>query len=216
MWTEEAKGRNFSQPEAKAGFRAALEKRARQIANMTVQEFFIHEINQRINDLFLSNGSSKSAPRYQGSGRPFMGKKQVPTKDSPYRPLAVSAKPIRTSRLLREKVLLAVMINHPMFFEEFGEQLGMIEIPNAEYDAVRQCLIRFLTDAEEQEIYLDDQAVKQHLIESGHGKILDAIFDSSLYLHAGFAKPDQPPDIVRQGWQDTYARGLEKSRWKKA
>lgn len=216
MWAEESKGRNFSQPEAKAGFRTALEKRAKQIANMTVQEFFIYEINQRINDLFLSKGSSKAAPRYQGPGRPFMGKKPVPTKDSPYRPLTMSAKPIRTSRLLREKVLMAVMINYPALFEEFGEQLGMISIPNGEYDTVRQCLIRFLTDAEEQEIYLDDQAVKQHLIESGHGKILDAIFDSSLYLHAGFAKPGQPPDIVRQGWQDTYARGLEKSRWKKA
>ena len=216
MWAEESKGRNFSQPEAKAGFRTALEKRAKQIANMTVQEFFVYEINQRINDLFLSKGSGKSAPRYQGAGRPFMGKKPVPTKDSPYRPLNMSAKPIRTSRLLREKVLMAVMINYPALFEEFGEQLGMISIPNAEYDTVRQSLIRFLTEAEEQEIYLDDQAVKQHLIESGHGKILDAIFDSSLYLHAGFAKPGQPPDIVRQGWQDTYARGLEKSRWKKA
>ncbi|HEX2751529.1 MAG TPA: toprim domain-containing protein, partial [Alphaproteobacteria bacterium] len=216
MWAEEAKGRNFTQPEAKAGFRAALEKRAKQIANMTVQEFFIYEINQKINEVFLSNNSNKSTARYQGGSRPYMGKKQVPTKDSPYRPLNISAKPIRTSRLLREKVLLAAMINYPVLFEEFGEPLGMIEIPNGEYDALRQCLIRFLTEAEEQEIYLDDQAVKQHLIESGHGKILDAIFDASLYLHAGFAKPDQPPDIVRQGWQDTYTRGLEKSRWKKA
>lgn len=216
MWAEESKGRNFSQPEAKAGFRTALEKRAKQIANMTVQEFFVYEINQRINELFLSNKSGKFAPRYPSGERPFMGKKPVPTRDSPYRPLTMSAKPIRASRLLREKVLMAAMINYPELFEEFGEQLGMISIPNEEYDTARQCLIRFLTEAEEQEIYLDDQAVKQHLIESGHGKILDAIFDSSLYLHAGFAKLGQPPDIVRQGWQDTYARGLEKSRWKKA
>lgn len=216
MWAEEAKGRNFSQPEAKAGFRSALEKQARQISNMTVQEFFVHEINQRINEVFLSGGQGKSAPRYQGQSRAPFGKKQPPGINTPYRPVNMSAKPIRASRLLREKVLLATMINYPDLFGEFGEQLGMIEIPNGEYDAVRQCLIRFLTDAEDQEIYLDDQAVKQHLIESGHGKILDAIFDSSLYLHAGFAKPDQPPDIVRQGWQDTYTRGLEKSRWKKA
>src|SRR5690606_38963437 len=167
MWAEESKGRNFSQPEAKAGFRTALEKRAKQIANMTVQEFFIYEINQRINDLFLSKNSGKSAPRYQSGGRPFMGKKPMPTRDSPYRPLTLSAKPIRASRLLREKVLMAAMINYPELFEEFGEQLGMISIPNEEYDTARQCLIRFLTEAEEQEIYLDDQAVKQHLIESG-------------------------------------------------
>jgi len=216
MWAEEAKGRNFSQPETKAGFRAALEKRARQIANMTVQEFFVYEINQQINEVFLSNGKTGAAKRYTGNSRFPYGKKQIPGVNSPYRPMNMPAKPIRTSRLLREKVLLATMINYPDLFEEFGERLGMMEIPNGEYDAVRQCLIRFLTDAEDSEIYLDDQAVKQHLIESGHGKIMDAIFDSSLYVHAGFAKPGQPPDIVRQGWQDAYARGLEKSRWKKA
>jgi DNA primase len=216
MWAEEAKGRNFSQPETKAGFRAALEKRARQIANMTVQEFFVHEINQQINEVFLSSGKAAAGKRYTGNNRFPYGKKQVPGVNSPYRPMNMPAKPIRTSRLLREKVLLATMINYPDLFEEFGERLGMMEIPNGEYDAVRQCLIRFLTDAEDSEIYLDDQAVKQHLIESGHGKIVDAIFDSSLYVHAGFAKPGQPADIVRQGWQDAYARGLEKSRWKKA
>ncbi len=216
MWAEEAKGRNFSQPETKAGFRAALEKRARQIANMTVQEFFVHEINQQINEVFLSSGKAAAGKRYTGNSRFPYGKKQVPGVNSPYRPMNMPAKPIRTSRLLREKVLLATMINYPDLFEEFGERLGMMEIPNGEYDAVRQCLIRFLTDAEDSEIYLDDQAVKQHLIESGHGKIVDAIFDSSLYVHAGFAKPGQPADIVRQGWQDAYARGLEKSRWKKA
>ena len=88
----------------------------------------------------------------------------------------------------------------------------MLEIPNGEYDALRQSLVLFLSDATEGEIYLDDQAVKQHLIVQGHGKILESIFDSSLYVHAGFAKPGQPPDIVRQGWSDTYARGREKSR----
>jgi DNA primase len=216
MWAEEAKGRNFSQPETKAGFRAALEKRARQIANMTVQEFFVHEINQQINEVFLSNGKTSAGKRYTGNNRFPYGKKQIPGVNSPYRPMNMPAKPIRTSRLLREKVLLATMINYPDLFGEFGERLGMMEIPNGEYDAVRQCLIRFLTDAEDSEIYLDDQAVKQHLIESGHGKIVDAIFDSSLYVHAGFAKPGQSADIVRQGWQDAYARGLEKSRWKKA
>lgn len=212
MWVEESKGRNFSQPETKAGFRAALEKRARNIANMTVQEFFVFEINQKINEVFLSYNSNKKSGGNQGFSRGMPFKKQSPGINTPYRPLNMQAKPIRTSRLLREKVLLAAIINHPDLYEEFSEELGMLEIPNGEYDALRQSLVRFLSDTAEGEIYLDDQAVKQHLIVQGHGKILDAIFDSSLYVHAGFAKPGQPPDIVRQGWRDTYARGREKSR----
>lgn len=212
MWAEESKGRNFTQPETKAGFRAALEKRARQIANMTVQEFFIYEINQKINDVFLSFNTNRKSGGGQNFVRGMGFKKQTPGVNTPYRPLNVAAKPIRLSRLLREKVLLAAIINHPMLYEEFAEELGMLEIPNGEYDALRQSLMQFLADTAEGEIYLDDQAVKQHLIVQGHGKILDAIFDSSLYVHAGFAKPGQPHDIVRQGWRDTYARGREKSR----
>lgn len=212
MWAEESKGRNFTQPEDKAGFRAALEKRARLISNMTVQEFFVYEINQKINEVFLSFTSGRKNPQGQGFARGGMFKKQTHGIHTPYRPLNVPAKPIRTSRLLREKVLVACMINYPELYEDFAEEFGMLEIPNGEYDALRQALVRFLTDALEGEIYLDDQAVKQHLIVQGHGKILDAIFDSSLYVHAGFAKPGQDPDIVRQGWRDAYARGRGKSR----
>ncbi|MDP2204852.1 MAG: DNA primase, partial [Alphaproteobacteria bacterium] len=168
MWMEESKGRNFTQPESKAGFRAALEKRARQIANMTVQEFFIYEINQKINEVFLSFTSGKKSGGGQGYARGGMFKKQTPGIHTPYRPLNVSAKPIRTSRLLREKVLLAAIINYPELYEEFSEELGMLEIPNGEYDALRVALVQFLSDALEGEIYLDDQAVKQHLIVQGH------------------------------------------------
>lgn len=207
MWAEEAQGRNFSQPEAKAGFRSALEKRARQISNGTVQEFFIHEINQKVNEVFLGHksGNQKSSNTLSFQGK-WQKKQQTSGLHTPYRPMQTQAKPIRTSKLLRQKVLLALMINHPDLFEDYGEQLGLIDIPNTDYDQVRQDLLRYLLESQSHDIYLDDQAVRQHLTELGHGKILDAIFDKSLYLHAGFAKPGQPPETVRQGWQDTYAR----------
>lgn len=213
LWLEEAKGRNFSQPETRAGFRAGLEKRVRQISNGTVQEFFLHEVNHKVNEVFFSNTSAKktsgNASRFTSN---FKGKKEISGLHTPYRPMNIQAKPIRSSKLLRPKILIATMINYPNLFEDFGEELGMIDIPNGEYDQVRRDLLHYLMESQNNEIYLDDQAVRQHLTELGHGKILDAIFDKALYLHAGFAKPGQPSDIVRQGWQDTYARGAEKSR----
>ena len=211
MWQEEAKGRNLSQPENKAGFRSALVKRARQIADMTVQEFFIHEINQKVNEVFLTLGSSRPQNAQRGPGHFFKGKPVPPGAHTPYRPLNKKAEPVKVSKLLREKVLIATIINYPQLFDEFAEQLGMVEVPHADYDQLRQELIRFLgggqTDQENDRIYLDDQAVKQHLIESGYGKILEALFDKSLYIYAGFAKPGQPLDIVKQGWLEAYSRG---------
>ncbi|TAL40296.1 MAG: DNA primase [Alphaproteobacteria bacterium] len=217
MWLEEAKGRNLSQPEAKAGFRFALEKRARQIADMTVQEFFIHEINQKVNDVFLTHASTRPQ---RGPGHFYKGKLVPPGAHTPYRPMNLKAKPVKVSKLLREKVLIATIINYPELFDEFGEKLGMVTVPNEDYDQLRQEVIRFLTarqnDQENDRIYLDDQAVKQHLIESGYGRILEALFDKSLYVYAGFAKPGQPPDIVRQGWLEAYSIGQDSARWKKA
>ena len=208
LWMEEAKGRNLNQPETKAGFRASLMKRARLIPDMTVQEFYIHEINQKINEFFLSNTSNKSGTEKSWQ-QPYRGaKKQPPGAHTPYRPIVNKVQPVRTSKLLKEKTLIAVMINYPELYDEFGEQFGMLSIPNAEYDQLRQALVRYLAS----EINLDDQAVKQHLINSGHGRILDAVFDKSLYLHAGFAKPGQELDVVRQGWVDTWGRCQTRSR----
>ncbi|MCC7036775.1 MAG: DNA primase [Alphaproteobacteria bacterium] len=220
MWLEESKDRNFSQPEAKAGFRAALEKRARQISDMSVQEFFIHEIGQKVSEVFFSKNSRTEQARPQMQTGFFKGKKLPPGAHTPYRPLNVKAKPVRTSKLLREEALLACVINYPELFEEFGEQFGMVNIPHEGYDQLRQALTAFLAgwhDSEENTgIYLDYQAVKKHLNELGHGEILDALFDNSLYVYAGFAKPGQSLDVVRQGWLEAYTRGQDKDRWKEA
>jgi hypothetical protein len=107
-------------------------------------------------------------------------------------------------------------INYTDQLEENGEHHGMVATPHSDYDQLRQALLAFLGEKEKDQIYLDDQAVKKHLIELGYGKILDALFDHSLYVYAGFAKPGQPLEIVRQGWLEAYTRGQDKDRWKEA
>lgn len=215
LWNEEAQGRNLSQPENKAGFRSALEKRARQISNNTVQEFFIHELNQKIKEVFLSNKSTQAAYTKRLNTDSKWQKNKQNIAQMPHRSPVKQVTAVKGMNNLRERILIAAMINHPALFEDFGEELGMVDIQQAEHNQLRRDLTEFLSRAEAEEIYLDDQAVKQHLNQLGHGKILDAIFDKSLYLHAGFVKPDQPPETVRQGWQDTYSRGQENAAWKK-
>lgn len=221
MWLEESKGRNLSQPEAKAGFRAALMTRARQIADMTVQEFFIHEINQKINDVYLTSSTGAQKGGYSRPDRHGRWPKQTPGINTPYRPMAKKPEPVnRISKLLPEKVLIATVINYPELFEEVGEQLGMLSVPNELYDQLRQEVVRFLTHhfdtAENEQISIDYQAVKQHLIESGHERTLESLFDSSLYVYAGFAKPGQTLEKAREGWLDTYSRIRDGGRVKEA
>lgn len=208
MWMEEIKGRDLSQPETKAGFRAALKQRARQIADMSVQQFFIHEIEQRVNDVFLSKPSIKQT----AETRPFFkGKPLPPDLHTPYRPQRVKTGQMKsrpTQHLERIRILLALMIHYPELYEEFGESLGMIDIADETYAHIREALINLLTEQNN----LDYQSVKQHLTESGHGRALEMIFDSSLYLHAGFAKPGQPLDTARQAWQEIWDIGFRDTK----
>lgn len=212
LWQEEVKNRNLSQPEAKAGLRANLIKAARQIPDQTVQEFYIHQINQKINDVFLSNNSNQRGGGFNRQG-PFKGGKfkQQPGLNTPYRPFGLKVEPPSRSNVQKEKTLLAIMLNYPELFDEFGEDLGMFKIPNPQYDDLRQEMVRLLAHpeswlGEEGEISLDDQVLKQHLSDLGYGKILDGVFDDALYLHAGFARPGGDIALVRQGWQDTWER----------
>jgi DNA primase len=101
-----------------------------------------------------------------------------------------------------------MMIHYPELYEEFGEEFGMIKIADPEYDQLRQEVINLLGEQNS----LDYQAVKQHLSESGHAKTLERIFDGTLYLHAGFAKPGQPLDTVRQAWREIWDIGFRNIR----
>jgi DNA primase len=208
MWQEEAKDRDMTQPETKAGFRSALEKKARAIADQSVQQFFIHEINQKINEIFLTKTSNKK----QSFSKPFVkGKPATPGIHTPYRPQSVKVAPVKPKKNRqtdRVRILLALMIHYPELYDEFGENFGMVRIVDQEYDQIRQALINLLGEQNN----LDYQAVKQHLTESGHGKTLESIFDSSLYLHAGFVKPGQPFEVVRQAWQDVWDIGFRNTK----
>jgi len=199
MWLEETKDRDMSQPETKAGFRSALEKRARQIADQSVQQFFIHEINQKIKEAFLTRKQTKQpfVP-----GKPYYkGKPQVPGAHSPYRPQSAKAPPVKTkkSQTDRMRIFLALMIHYPELYDDFGEDFGRVPFADPEYDHTRQALIDLL----EAQNNLDYQAVKQHLTELGHGEILKAI-DSFLDTHAVFAKPGQLIETIRDAWREEW------------
>lgn len=204
MWQEGTKGRDLTQPEAKAGFRSALEKQARQIADGSVQQFFIHEINQKINEVFLTKTSIQK-PAFEKSFR--KGKPQTPGINTPYRPHSVKAPPVKAPRQLqleRIGILLALMIHYPELYDEFGEDLGMVKIEDEEYANLRETLLNYLGTQNS----LDYQAVKQHLNESGHGKALETIFGSA---HVTF-KPGQDFSIARQAWQAEWEIGFRNIR----
>ncbi len=211
LWTEEAKGRDLTQPEVKAGFRSGLEKRARMIADGAVQQFFLHEINQKINELFLTRRKTEAKGRGGEAGGKFKKNAPAPGIHTPYRPSSVrtaATKSTQAQQQERARILLALMIHYPELYDEFAENLGTIRMQNEDYDHLRQAVIVLLGEQND----LDYQAVKQHLNGLGHGRALDSLFDASLYLHAGFARPGQDLETARQAWRDIWEIGFVNQR----
>lgn len=210
MWDQEVGERNLSQPEAKAGLRAALEKKARGIVDTSVQKFFIHDIFQRVEKLFLSKKSINSAP----SGRfktDYRGRPRQVGADDPFRPDGLKAPQIKSEKsrqVERAKVLLALMIHYPELFDEFGEAFGIIPLSHPDYAALRQSVMDLLSEQNN----LDYQAVKQHLTLSGYGPLLESLFDSASFPHARLARPDQPVEDARQAWRDVFEIGFKNVR----
>jgi DNA primase len=108
---------------------------------------------------------------------------------------------------LRERILLAALINHPNIFDEVEEHLGTVEFSAPELDKLRQQALNSLAADDG----LDSEALRAHLLSEGFSTTLKALLSSSVYMHARFAREDTPIEEVLAGWIDTFERLTAKS-----
>ncbi len=204
LWLEELKNRRLDQPEARAGFKMALEKRLATISDSDVQRFFRSEVSQRIEETFFAQKSKNKVNQApSGGARPWKRPPQSLAHQE-LRPMTTMVSPARKNEYLREKILLIAMINHPALFDEYGEAFGMLELGDQGLDNLRQEIVLALSGEER----FDSEGLRHYLSSRGFDDIMTEVFDRSIYLHAGFAKPDQPLELVREGWHDAWERRL--------
>jgi DNA primase len=110
-----------------------------------------------------------------------------------------------------EKILLALIINHPALFDEFGESFVQLEIQTPEFAPLRQRVVDHLTqdhDAAptpaELRRSLSDPEESPFAYESG-GTALDEILSPDIYMHAKAARPEASTDEARKAWLSIWA-----------
>ncbi|MBP2297993.1 DNA primase [Azospirillum picis] len=208
LWRMESEGRSTDTPEAKAAVKAALEGRVSAIADRDVQSFYRTEMRRRVDEAFApvrSGGGSWSRPWVPGQGRGRFG--EPPRRHVPGVPGARTSKPAgegrgRASRLalVRERILLATLINHPELFGELAEPMGLLPFSDPELEKLRWTVIECLSDEANGDSTLDAAALCRHLSSAGHDTMVGALLSESTYIHAAFARPDASPDDARKGW----------------
>lgn len=194
LWEEELGKRPGATPEDRAGLKAALQSRVKNIEHQDVQNEYMRMMTSRFHDHFSNRGKSFKPSQ----GRSF----------NPYRqpdrlaPIEKRPEPVKPTSFDIEHYLIAMLINYPELFDEVEETLGIIEIQDEQLRNLRQSLFDTLQEHEA----LDSSELKDILKNAGYNEVLDAILSESLYLQAVFARPEQDLSVVKEGWMFTMNR----------
>lgn len=208
IWDLALAGRRMQTPEERATAQRALRQKVATIRDETLRTLYQDEIEKRLAALFNWNKGSEQrstqANRKPG-GRPNQPNRAVSA------PLSLPRRQPLGGLRLREKVLLAIMVNHPSLFNEFGDDLGTISFSSPDLETLRQQLISlFATDSHET---LDAEALYRHFsvgdAANGGAHGLADVLSEATYMHAGFARPNRPLEQARQGWKSIWNKYLQ-------
>jgi len=193
LWDFASGGRLLATPEQRAGLWADLDSKVRAIADREVQSLYRVELRRRFDATFLR---ASWTPR---NGR---GSQKRLILSGP-RPTAV-----RRSGVLQARIMLAVIVNHPVLFDALSETFAEIDIPVA-WEPLRRTVFDLLTQQP-----LDAKALGVHLELSGYRPQLEDILGPATTDHAKFVRPETPDNEVLAGWRDVWnmahRRGLDK------
>lgn len=180
-------------PEGRAGLRAALEAAAGRIEDKSVQSFYRKEFNTRLDAAFPWRPQRAGTPPGRGGswGRQGGGGRgPAPAGPRPGR------LPQRQDAAALSCILLAFVINHPVLFEEFGETVAMLPMPDAALEALKRAVVDGLTAAPD----LDSDGVKRHLSEAGHASAVRRLLSGPLSAQVPAMRPETPVEAARDAW----------------
>jgi DNA primase len=100
----------------------------------------------------------------------------------------------------QERILLAVLINHPAVLGHVEDRLGALKLGDSRLDLLRQSALMQMA----QQPYIDSQTLRAHLAGVGFARELDSLLGPETYTHARFARPEADPSDASAGWDDTF------------
>ncbi len=197
IWDLTMEGRRLQTPEDRAAAQRAIRQKIALIRDEPLRRLYQDDIEKRLAALFHWPSQEET---------PFVRKeKRVRTG----RPFAFAPAPPRrqpvSAQYLREKVLLALMVNHPALYAEFGEDLARTDFSSPDLEALRQQVVALFESASNETL---DAAEVYRQLSQGSGAKLADIFGEGTYVHAGFARQDRPLAQARQGWKSIWNKYL--------
>lgn len=206
VWRQLLAENQTDTPERRAGLERAASAKAQVIADDTVRAQYGRLFKDRLFDLFRPERKpftpgSKSGGKFGGKSYGRGDARPVPASFA-----LLGGKGLRqvddvaTIRRLRERILLATLINHPTLMDHVEERLGSMEFADSRLDSLRQSAVIHIA----QNPGLDFEALGAHLAKLGFAEELGNLLNSETYVHAAFALPAAATESATAGWDHTF------------
>jgi DNA primase len=197
LWTLALAGRQMRTPEERGAFTTALKRRVSQIKDESLRKLYDNAFKKRINDEF----GWKPAPFQKGwknkdAPTPYLGARRLP----------------QDRHRARERILLALIINHPDLFNEFGENFTLLEFYTPEFKFLREKIVNHLSQEHETSPTADEVRRTLSMPEESPfayeegGAALDEVLSQASYIGvAKAARAEASLEEAREAWQAVWA-----------
>jgi DNA primase len=214
LWYIKTVGRDVTTPESRASVIKSLKDEIARIEDRDVQIHYKSLIDQRISDQFFGHynqrgKNSKTGGKFDKSAlRPSLVRPAIPNFNDLY-----------------EKILIAVLINHPAIFDYVEELLGAMRCTQIGIGQLKETVVSTLGHDPD----LSRQDLLEKLLASPCEKEVRDILHENIYVHAAFAAPfadsQEDGDLMevvkkwREIWESLQERRNRSERtlsWKQA
>ncbi|MDX9689393.1 MAG: DNA primase [Alphaproteobacteria bacterium] len=204
LWEMGLTGRRLATPEDRAAFAKAIRHKVTSIKDDSLRTLYKQEIEHRLSSLF---GQTQAKFTMQSREKNFARRPSSTTAPSSLE------RPKSTGTRLRERILLALLINYPELFQEYSEDFLRIRFTFKELESIRQEVVAILMDDSHET--LDGETLYRHLsvgaAAKGMEKKLADLLSEATYVHAGFARPKGEIEQAQKGWKSIWNKYLQEN-----
>jgi DNA primase len=201
VWRRALAGNDRSTPERKARFEADLMAVVGQIGDQSVRRYYQDDMRERVRTLFGKTGGGYRGGHGSGKrggaafqqrgtgGRGRWQQKQPWEMSQPASPQlrALAARPSGEAAARRRLgFILLTLVNHPGLALERIEEIAALDIPVAELDSLRRRIIDTCASGKD----LESSGLRDHLIHTGMGAVIDDLETQARHHDCWFARAD--------------------------
>ena len=186
LWRLEAGAGPVDTPERRADLQARLTKRANEIIEPTVRQYYRDAIRDRLQAEFRPEGNRRRSMAARGNSGAHIRNR------------------VQQQNRREQQAILATLINHPQLRDVFDERLAEIAF-DSDLDNLRQQLQSLFTES----AHLDLVAIRNHLSNNSDKVLLDGVLDKQVMILAPFVDPRTDVEDVQRALEHLIGRRIQ-------